>query len=432
MKPEEFDALVARFGEESAKTIKEQTEKIQKDLDQKLETASKNNATKSEVKTLIEDAIEAANDAVKTEVDKIMKAQGEALAELKDQLAATKKVATGKSFTKSLMAAFEEQREVLDKIVKSGKQTEPFVIVVEIVAVTMGEDNTIGSGATAVSLTEDTGIISPIRRRLEKYLQSVSTGSISNARALWIEETDEQGVPIFIGEGDGKIALSSLWVERTANVKKIAVYGKVTTELMADLPQLISYIKNSLMKRLSVKTESELLDGDNIGDNINGAINLATAFSGGGLNGLVVDANEFDVIRAIALQVEVANGIPNAVYIHPVTWAKMQTLKDEQGRPIWKDYVQGNGDVVIHGMKIITSTAVTADNFVGGDMTVLNVLFREQLTIQIGLDGNDFINNKKTILAESRLVQFASANDTPCLVKGVFEDAIEDLEVAAP
>jgi hypothetical protein len=65
-------------------------------------------------------------------------------------------------------------------------------------------------------------------------------------------------------------------------------------------------------------------------------------------------------------------------------------------------------------------------------MTVLNVLFREQLTIQIGLDGNDFINNKKTILAESRLVQFASANDTPCLVKGVFEDAIEDLEVAAP
>jgi HK97 family phage major capsid protein len=431
MTPEEFAKLVEKVGEAAAIKIKASMEEAQAKLDQKIEAALKNNATKDEVKSLVADAIKEASAAAKAEYEAILKTQGEAIGELKVQINAQK---DGKkvSFTKALMNAFNEQRELLDSIIKSGKQTAPFVVVIDSQkdAVTMGEDNTIGSGSTAVSITQDTGIISPIRKREEKYLQSVSVGSIGTARALWIEETDQQGTPIFIGEGDGKIALSSLWVEQTAPVKKIGVYGKVTTELMADLPQLISYIKNSLMKRLSVVVEDQLFNGNDTGDNLAGAAEFATAFSAGDLAALVDGANEFDVLTALALQVEVAHGIPNAVYIHPSTWAKMKTLKDENGMPIWKQYVTpGTGDVVFEGMKIITSTAVTAGEFIGGDMTVLNVLFREQTTIQIGMDGSDFTTNKKTILLETRLVQFASANDTPCLVSGDFETAIAALEL---
>jgi hypothetical protein len=81
-------------------------------------------------------------------------------------------------------------------------------------------------------------------------------------------------------------------------------------------------------------------------------------------------------------------------------------------------------------MKVISTTAVTAGEFIGGDTSVANVLFREGLSIQIGMDGNDFTNNKKTILVEQRLVQFVSANDTPVLVKGVFATAKAALETA--
>jgi hypothetical protein len=62
---------------------------------------------------------------------------------------------------------------------------------------------------------------------------------------------------------------------------------------------------------------------------------------------------------------------------------------------------------------------VTYD-FFGGDLSVINVGFTGNMTIQIGLDGNDFTNNKKTILVEQELVQFVSANDTQVLVKGTF------------
>jgi len=423
MKKEDFDALVLKVGEAAAIEIKREMEIAQKALDLKILEATKGKATKEEVETIVKEAVEAASLAAKTAYEAVLKVQGEAIGELKLS-AKSEKEGKKVSFTKALMNAFEEQRELFNEIIKSGKQNAPFVVTVDKAAVTMTEANTIGAGATQVTLSDDTGIISGIRRREEKYLQSVSVGSISNSRAIWIEETDPQGTPIFIAEGAGKIQLSSLWVEKSATVKKIGVFGKVTTELMSDLPQLVSFIKNTLMKRMSIVIEDQLLTGDNVGNNLNGAKTLATAFSAGDNAASIAFANEFDVLSAIALQVQIAHGIANAVFINPSTWAKMKGLKDNQGMPIWKQYMDPiTKDVVYDGMRIVPTTAITADEFVGGDMTVLHVLYREQMSVQIGLDGSDFTNNLKTILVEARLVQFASANDVAVLVKGDFTAA---------
>jgi hypothetical protein len=93
--------------------------------------------------------------------------------------------------------------------------------------------------------------------------------------------------------------------------------------------------------------------------------------------------------------------------------------------------IMGSGDMVVAGMKVYSTPAVTAGEFIGGDMKALHVLFREQINIQIGLDGNDFTNNLKTMIVESRLVQFASANETPLLIKGDFATAIAALNLGA-
>lgn len=428
MEEKDLKALIDRVGEDASKVIASKMAEAQKALDEKLEVAQKSNVTKAEIEASekkLTDALKSANDSL----IEIMKEQGKEIASLKNQTSVSSE---GISFKMALKNAIEEQKETIKNIVdKAGKQDAPLIFTVNKAAVTMGDGTTIGSGSTQVTLTANTGIVSSIRRREERYLQSVSVGTISGQRALWIEETDEQGTPIFIAEGASKVQLSSLWVEKTATVQKIAVYGKVTTELMADLPQLMSYIQSSLMKRLSVKLETELFTGAGTGNTIYGAKTLATSFSAGSNALAIDDANEFDVLDALALQVEVANGMANAVYINPSTWAKMKGLKDTTGRPIWKDYIDPTTGVVNYaGMNIFTSTAITAGEFVGGDMEVLHVLYRDSLTVQIGLDGNDFTNNVKTILVEQRLVQFASANDTPCLVKGVFATAKAALETA--
>lgn len=328
----------------------------------------------------------------------------------------------------AILDAIKEKQDEINAIVKAdGKQTEPLFLKA---VVTMGLDTTIEAGSTFQTITANTGIISAIRQRQEKYLANVSVGSTTGKHALWIEETGADGTPIFIGEGDAKTQISTLYVEKTKPVGKIAVYGKVTTEMLADAGQLASYIQNNLLKRTAVVTENQLLVGDGTGDNLTGLKTYATTFAAGALALAVDNANEFDVLNAMALQVEIANGIPTAVFVHPSTIAKMKTIKATDGTPLYKQYTDFTGEMTIYGMKVISTTAVTAGEFIGGDTSVANVLFREGLSIQIGMDGNDFTNNKKTILVEQRLVQFVSANDTPVLVKGVFATAKAALETA--
>ncbi len=332
----------------------------------------------------------------------------------------------GKSLRDALIDAFTAKKSEIDMAVK-GNQTAAIKLEVKAVG-TMSVESTIGSGSTQVSITQDTGIISQIRKRELTYLAQVSVGTIGTNRAMWIEETDEEGTPIMLGEGDAKTQLDVQYVEQTMSVKKIAVYGKVTTELMADIPQLVSYIQNNLMRRQDIVLENQYFNGNGIGDNLKGLITYATAFNAGALANTISDANELDVMEAVALQVKTAFGQPNAIFVHPSTMSKIKLIKDSTGRPVWKDYVTIDGTMKVSGMNVIETTAITAGDFVGGDLKVANVLIREEMGIQIGLDGNDFTQNKKTMLLEKRAVQFVSANDTPCIVTGTFTDAIVDLD----
>lgn len=384
-------------------------------------------ATKNEITSL-----KALIETLKTKPELSVEAKAE-LERLATEVKALKEVAKVepvKSYAtikEALFAAFEEKKEEL-KAASSTKQSKPFTLELKS-AVTMSDESTIGSGSTQVSLTDNTGKIIPIRKRTEMYFANVSVGSMIGDRAMWIEETDLQGTPIMIGEGDSKTQLSSLWVEQTTRVKKIAVFGKVTTELMADLPQLISYIQNSILRRMEVVLEDQLFNGDNTGDNLKGAIEFATAFSAGSLAATIQDANEYDVIEAVANQVELAFGTPNAIFLNPTDLAKMKMLKSVgSGEYMLPLFATVNG-LEIAGMRVISTPAITAGTFLGGDLTVINVLNRDILSLQIGMDGNDFTQNKKTMLAERRLAQFVSANDATVLITGDFATAKAALQI---
>jgi hypothetical protein len=411
---------------EIADKMKSQAAKVES-LEKEVESLKSN----GQAVEAVEKALVVAQETLKTLEQFKVNAEKD-LATLQADLDAAKKNAKSegyKTLKEALMAAFEEKAEEINTIIKNGgKQNASLSVEVSTkTVIDMGELNTIGSGTTQNLLTQNTGVISTIRSRELRYAANVSTGTIGNERALWVEETDEQGTPIFIGEGDAKTQLSVKYVEKTESVKKIAVYGKVTTEMMADLPQFISYIQNNLIKRLDIVAENKLISATGTGDDPKGIEHYATAFTGGSLAASVDNANELDVIEAIALQVKEAHGLPNTLFVHPSTMSAIKLIKDGS-TPVWKDYVTTNGMLNISGMNIIETTGITAGDFVGGDTSVVNLLYREQLGIQIGLDGNDFTNNKKTMLVEKRLVQFVSANDTPVIVKGDFTTAKAAIE----
>ena len=352
--------------------------------------------------------------------------------------------------TKSLeQAIFEAANEPdvkaqIDEILaKGGKQSGPLRLELkgfsfakkDAVTISMADTIEAAGSASHYSLTSDTGVISKIRKRILTYLQNVTVGrlGVEKPYAMWIEELDEQGTPIFIGEGDPKTQISVRYEEREAKAKKIAVYGKVTTEFLRYLSKLVSYVQNNMMRRLDIATENQLFTGNNAGDNLNGLKNYATQFDGGvgvaggeGLVGKVYNPTIADVFRAIALQVQNSYGTPILVWVPFDVIAEMDTEKATDSGVYILPPFRAMGGNVVAGMTLVGTNALagTGIDFIGGDTSVINVEFLQNPTIQIGLDGNDFTNNKKTILLEQELVQFVSANDTKVLVKGTFEAAL--------
>lgn len=335
-----------------------------------------------------------------------------------------------KSWANQLEDLYKEKAEEIKGVV-NGRQKAPLIFEIKE-AVTIGTDNTISAAGSAShwNLTQNTGIVAQIRKRVTNYLNLVSVGAIAMEKpyGLWLDELDEQGNPIFIGEGDAKTQISVRYEEREKKAKKIAVYSKVTTEMLKYLPQLVSFLQNNMMRRVDIATEQQLLTGNDTGDNLKGVIEYATAFTGGDMAGTVAAAtiNDWDVILGAISQARKANGLVNGFFVKGGKLDALLAVKDTTGQYILPAgvNVDAQGMITAWGVPIYrTEASLGAFDFFGGDLSVINVGFTGAMTIQIGLDGNDFTNNKKTILVEQELVQYVSANDTQVLVKGTFAAA---------
>lgn len=124
-----------------------------------------------------------------------------------------------------------------------------------------------------------------------------------------------------------------------------------------------------------------------------------------------------DMLRLAMTQLENANYRATAFVLHPNDWTRVELIKTTDG-----DYLAANpkenGERVLWGAPVITTTAMTEDKFLVGDFPQAAVLFDRQLpTLDIALeDQDDFVRNLCKLRVESRIglaVQLTAA-----LVKG--------------
>jgi HK97 family phage major capsid protein len=383
-----------------------------KEIDKAIEDAQKNNATKEEIEALTNK-----NAEIVKEIERLS---------LEAKKASEVPTKENKTFYGVLKSTFEAVQKELDAVISGEAKQMTVKAVVNITDATTID--AVGS-ANHINLTTNTGIISKIRSRILAYLSNVSVAPMAGNRVNWIEELDEQGTPIFIAEAGAKTKISVRYEEREMKSKKIGVYGKVSTEMLRNLPMLVPYIQSNLMKRVDIATEDQLFGGDGTGNNLTGLAEYAVPFTGGSLAGTLATPNVNDVFRAIALQVQEAFGTASALFVEPSVIAKLDVSKDDNGSYLLPPFRMANGNEIA-GMTLIASTGLPSGvDFIGGDLSVVQVRFADAMNIQIGQDGNDFTNNLKTILVEQELLQFVSANDAQVLVQGTIATAITALTI---
>jgi len=383
-------------------------------------------ADSSELKALSEEISELKGARI-SQLEKALEMQGKALANQQS-------VSTGavKSFAAQVKENLSKPENLaVLKALKSGEKVE-LVFDVKAAGSIVG-GNIIGSNANLVPEPEAQGVINT--PQVTPFITDiVDMSNTSSAAITWVDEKNLDGDAAFTLEGALKPLIDMDFEPQLSAAKKVAGRIKVSDEMLDDVDWMTAEINKKLRRRHDIALETGILFGDN-GTNpeeFDGITENAAAFVGESLAGTVDEANNFDVIRAAIRQIVNAGSgefISDYVLINPDDGAAMDMTKGTDGHYVLPTFVTDGGKTV-SGVRIIEKPQIPTGSFLVGDFQKSHVRNYKSFSIKVGYDGNDFSENMRTIIGESRSHHYISTVEYTAFVYDTFANGKASLETA--
>lgn len=262
-----------------------------------------------------------------------------------------------------------------------------------------------GSGSAGAFLPQGQPI-APQPRQMRMFLRDVLDVVETGLSAVpYIRETDPAGTELgasSVAEGAPKPNVAMSWSLDEANVRKIAAWVEVTSEVLDDAATVRGYIDGRLAYLLAVREEQQILNGSGVTPQLKGILNFAGVQTESG-------ADHAAVLGKAIGKVENVDGEVNGIVINPISFWTMITTRnanqfdgaagDNVGLP-FAGAPQG-----IWGVTTIRSRALAQGKAIVGSWNLGATLFDRMSTrIVAGNQHSDyFVNNKVAILAEERV-----------------------------
>jgi len=409
------------------KEIKDMLDAAKSDVQKAITEA--NEATKKQYEGLKNelDAIKAdkAEEAVKAEIVRIA---GE-LKALKEEGAKPEANLSAKA---QVLKSLEAQKDALQTL-KNKKGTDINIEVKSAGTMTTGNITAVGTNGLSMLLNDAETGITPIPRSAPFFMDLFNIVPTSGNTVSYAEFKNPDGGAGMTAEGNDKTQADFDIVEAKANVRKVTSFIKTSKEALDDIQSLSGEINNELFTLVKLKADSQLMSGNNTGQELNGIVTIAQAFTGGDLAGTIFAPNNFDVLEAAMNEIETAEVVsgepagfmPNVIVMNPTDVRKMKLTKDAHGQYVFPIMLAGQ---TIMEVAVVKNARMTAGDFLVMDTTKANVRLREGVNINIGYENDDFTKNLVTILAEMRLCVYVKSQHVKAFVKGTFSTAIDLLK----
>lgn len=261
-----------------------------------------------------------------------------------------------------------------------------------------------GSGMSTIEQRPEI-ILRGVQRILVMDLLGMSHTNSTNVR--YIREVSFTNAATTVAEGATKPEASLSLEQFDAPIRKVAVFTKITDEMLQDFPQLSGYVNMRLPLQVMTAEEEQILTGDGSGSNLTGILQtegLQTTAVGAGT---ATDA----LYHALTLIRVNAKFEPDGFVIHPSDWETLRLTKDANsqyfgGGPFTGAYGQKIENVEsLWGKPVAITTAIPQGTALAGAFRIgAEVIRRMGLIIDFtNSDGTDFVKNVTTIRAETRL-----------------------------
>ena len=260
--------------------------------------------------------------------------------------------------------------------------------------------------------------------------QLLATGSTQSDVVRYVKESGYSNGAAATAEGTTLGQSDFDMTAADANVRKIGTYFRISEEMLADTPQLTSYLSARAPEKLLEVEDTQILSGDGTGANLSGIITDAADFdvsASGAFYQSVESANEFDVIVAALNQLALLNYNADCIMLNPTDFNKILLLKDSTNKYL-KDQVYNGLQPSFSGVKVIQNTAIAAGTFLIGNFGVGTQLWvRQGVNVEFFReDGTNVRDGFVTVRVSERV---ALTNYLPnAFVNGTFSTAIAALE----
>lgn len=274
--------------------------------------------------------------------------------------------------------------------------------------------------------------LNTIASRRIRLMDLVSRGRATSNIISWVYQSGKEGAAGGTAEGDTKNQIDFNLVVASQAVVKRTAFIKVSTEMLDDIDFIESEINNELLRELNKDIELTAYSGNGTAPAMNGVRTTATAFSAGDFALAIDNANEADVLTVAVNQIAIADQPePTAILCHPTDIAKLLVIKVSSTDKRYVDRLQMvAGQLSLDGIPIIKTTLVTAGTYLVGAFNLATLYDLGTLSVQMGIDGNDWTKNLRTIIAEYRGAMVVKNNDRTAFVKGTFSTDKAALETA--
>lgn len=260
----------------------------------------------------------------------------------------------------------------------------------------------------------------------------IPNGSTDAQTIRFIKETGGEGAPAATSQGSTLPQMDLDLAATSVNVEKIGTFLRVTEEMLADTPQLTSYLSARVPSKVLEKEDAEILNGDGSSPNLDGLFTDGAAFvtsSSANFYQSVESANEYDVLVAALDQLAESNYQADTILLNPLDFHKIVLLKSTANEYLRNQIIAGVQPAIL-GVPIVLNTAVTSGKFMVGNMAVATQLWvRDGLGIEFSReDSTNFRDGFVTVRAQERV---ALTNYQPnAIVQGTFSTAKTALETA--
>lgn len=266
----------------------------------------------------------------------------------------------------------------------------------------------IGSGGSPLDPVET--IVAPDRRvgivpgafRQLGVLDVIPMGSTGSNVVRYTQEDSYTNAAAEQVEGAAKAESDLTFKLIEEPVRTVAHFIKLSNQVLDDAPALEGYVNRRLTHGLRNRLELQALRGNGTSPNLAGlsASGRHTAFTP------VTGENAIESINRAKYAVTGADFMATHIIINPADWGAIERTKTN-GQFLLADgaaftYINNGLTPLLWGLPVITSNNVEAGKFYVLDINAIELMMRQDVTVEMGFVGNDFTSNLITLRAEMR------------------------------